>query len=502
MTSLPTSLRQILASPDIYKLGVGISEDKRKLLEDWRLDMVSCVDLRHLVLHSSWPHQGKLGLESLARIVLGVSLDKDWRIRASHWEAEELSTRQINYAANDALVAVNIAWVVVSAGLRDSLASKLSSLLWSADRLTQEVVKVLQLYADLKFSNAATKQAMRAGKEKSPSPPLAPAKLRGNSVRKSPLYHNCMLEAPDGQLLCTSDVKKAQWYISKGIGYQVCDDPFTVRLKFEPSGRPEGRAGEYYLSVKPNICVVCGQDESFLRKSVVPHEYRKYFPAVMKDHQSHDVLLLCVSCHQKSNFHDSDLRRRLGEMCGAPTGSEAEVKVRENVDLKRIRSAGRALRGNRGRKEGKGIPQKRVEELLAVIKEHYETDTVDDETIDKAADCSVMEENENFVPHSRAVVQHFLERGGLLELEVMWRQHFLDTMQPRHLPPLWSVHHQADRLETKAADNRIDLEQYRLATEGAAHHLDLEAYRAARHVQLGINPDTCDREAIDNDVSD
>ena len=83
-----------------------------------------------------------------------------------------------------------------------------------------------------------------------------------------------------------------------------------MRLKFEPSGRPEGKAGEYYLTVKPNICVVCGVGKAYLRytpvyvqnlhefrnflirKNVVPHEYRKYFPAVMKDHQSHDVLLM------------------------------------------------------------------------------------------------------------------------------------------------------------------------------------------------------------------
>ena len=311
-----------------------------------------------------------------------------------------------------------MAWVVLISGLRETLARRISSLLWTRERLTQEVVEVLQRYADLQFSNSAAKRAIKAGKERSPS--LAPvSKLRGNSVRKSPLYHNCMLEAPDGQLLCTSDVKKAKWYISKGIGYQVSEDPFTVRLKFEPSGRPEGRAGEYYLSVKPNICVVCGQDKSFLRKSVVPHEYRKYFPAVMKDHQSHDVLLLCISCHQKSNLHDSELRRRLGELCGAPVGSEAEVKVRENVDLKRVRSAGRALRGNRGRKAGKGIPEERVEELLTVIRDHYQTDVVDDDMIDRAADCNVTEENENYVPHSRAVVQHFLSRGGLLELEVI-----------------------------------------------------------------------------------
>ena len=104
----------------------------------------------------------------------------------------------------------------------------------------------------------------------------------------------------------------------KPLCSKISEDPLIVRLKFEPSGRPEGKAGEYYLSVKPNICVVCGVGEAYLRyppvslhhlcnlmiffapfffnfhirKNVVPHEYRKYFPAVMKDHQSHDVLLM------------------------------------------------------------------------------------------------------------------------------------------------------------------------------------------------------------------
>lgn len=36
--------------------------------------------------------------------------------------------------------------------------------------------------------------------------------------RKSPLYDNCFLHAPDGQPLCTCDKKKAKWYLDKGIG--------------------------------------------------------------------------------------------------------------------------------------------------------------------------------------------------------------------------------------------------------------------------------------------
>lgn len=38
------------------------------------------------------------------------------------------------------------------------------------------------------------------------------------SFRKSPLYDNCFLHAPDGQPLCTCDKKKAKWYLDKGIG--------------------------------------------------------------------------------------------------------------------------------------------------------------------------------------------------------------------------------------------------------------------------------------------
>jgi len=49
--------------------------------------------------------------------------------------------------------------------------------------------------------------------------------------------------------------------------------------------------------------------------------FRRYFPAVMKDHQSHDVLLMCVRCHQLSNIHDTELRRELAELCDAPIGN-------------------------------------------------------------------------------------------------------------------------------------------------------------------------------------
>jgi len=49
---------------------------------------------------------------------------------------------------------------------------------------------------------------------------------------------------------------------------------------------------------------------------------------------------------------------------------------------------------------------------------------------------------ENDGQHSstaECIVKHFLKLDALNELKVMWRQHFLDTMKPQHLSPLWSV---------------------------------------------------------------
>lgn len=42
------------------------------------------------------------------------------------------------------------------------------------------------------------------------------------------------------------------------------EEPFIVRLLFEPSGRPDSQQ-DYYLTAKENLCVVCGKADSYIR---------------------------------------------------------------------------------------------------------------------------------------------------------------------------------------------------------------------------------------------
>ena len=70
---------------------------------------------------------------------------------------------------------------------------------------------------------------------------------RQKTIIKNDIY--CLI-----QVLCTCDIKKAEWYIKRNIGVLVCEDPLTVRLKFEPSGRPEGKAGKHSIFYVLKAC--------------------------------------------------------------------------------------------------------------------------------------------------------------------------------------------------------------------------------------------------------
>lgn len=128
----------------------------------------------------------------------------------------------------------------------------------------------LNKYANMDKSKATT----TAGKKSK----VKPLQTRNISTRTRALYDNCNLQSPDGELLCTIDAKKVQWYVDQSLGEITSKTPLTVRLNFEPSGRAVGEVGRYYQNPKENRCVVCGRRDPLSRKNIVPREYRKHFP--------------------------------------------------------------------------------------------------------------------------------------------------------------------------------------------------------------------------------
>lgn len=60
-----------------------------------------------------------MSLSALSQQIIGETMDKDWKIRCSNWEAPQLSDRQIQYAANDAIVAAQVFFKLAASKLRE-----------------------------------------------------------------------------------------------------------------------------------------------------------------------------------------------------------------------------------------------------------------------------------------------------------------------------------------------------------------------------------------------
>lgn len=257
--------QELLEDDNIIKVGVVPHDDACLLAQDYSICVASTLDLRHLFSYTDLKPEG---LARMAKSQLNIEMDKNWRIRCSDWEAQELSEKQLEYAANDAHVGIQL--------FKKAAHKIVPSSLWKSEKKAlKEVLEISEKYFDLKFKQKTYGGNNSSGNSKNK---IQKEFKRSFATRAKPLYQNCLLQAPDGELLCTCDRKKAQWYVHKDIGVVIAEEPFTVRLKFEPAGRAVGEVGKYYQQVKVNCCVVCGKQESYIRKNVVPREYRKLFP--------------------------------------------------------------------------------------------------------------------------------------------------------------------------------------------------------------------------------
>ncbi|CAL5083207.1 unnamed protein product [Urochloa decumbens] len=200
---------------------------------------------------------------------------------------------------------------------------------------------------------------------------------------KSPVYHNCRIYASDGRLLCYCDRRKLEWYVQRNLAKLIEDSPPAIMLLFEPKGRPEDEDNEFYIQSKKNICVGCGEKSHYIRYRIIPSCYRMHFPEHLKSHRSHDIVLLCVDCHEIAHSAAEKYKRRVAEEFGIPLfvqkimnsgnislithTSVSEDKLNgTGVSPLQLRTAAMALL-----RHGSTMPVKRCEELMQIVKSYY-----------------------------------------------------------------------------------------------------------------------------------
>eukprot|EP00580_Thalassiosira_gravida_P002046 CAMPEP_0201603782 /NCGR_PEP_ID=MMETSP0492-20130828/4124_1 /ASSEMBLY_ACC=CAM_ASM_000837 /TAXON_ID=420259 /ORGANISM="Thalassiosira gravida, Strain GMp14c1" /LENGTH=471 /DNA_ID=CAMNT_0048067645 /DNA_START=52 /DNA_END=1467 /DNA_ORIENTATION=+ len=168
--------------------------------------------------------------------------------------------------------------------------------------------------------------------------------------RKTPMYDNILMHDVDGNPMCCVSMKKAKWYVKKGIAeWSLLEDmegrdvvvssnegdnnnnnngevndatgdaagdvgdaagdnstnATCIRLLFEHNrAEPESyeetsdtNFARYLRTAKRNVCVRCGDDGHHMRHYILPYTYRTLLPEEYKKHMSHDVVILCPDCH-------------------------------------------------------------------------------------------------------------------------------------------------------------------------------------------------------------
>ena len=137
---------------------------------------------------------------------------------------------------------------------------------------------------------------------------------------KKAVYENARMLDPDGQLLCHTEIKKAKWYVQKGLAEVVHQDEgsIIVKLNFEPNKRATESDDEFYIQNNTNSCVVCAKDSEYSRFHIVPSIYRTHLPESMKSHRSHDVVLLCFECLNEGLRYQHKVKSLLADDYDAP----------------------------------------------------------------------------------------------------------------------------------------------------------------------------------------
>ena len=288
-----------------------------------------------------------------------------------------------------------------------------------------------------------------------------------NSICKGPIYDSCKMLAPDGQQLCFCDFKKMTWYLERNLAKLISNDPPVFKLIFEPNARgcvdENLKSSNFYIESRTNCCVICGKTENYLRFHVIPILYRSCFPENLKSHKSHDVVLLCLSCHERARKVYEQKKEEISKRYNVPLNVMSDGKNNYLKLIQFIKKC-KVIKKNKN----KNLPEIAETKLKKNLKETFDTlmensqefknfveknkikcdkeDDIDDNFLNIFCDKFIVDDKN--IPegkknlHGKLVIEKVKD---LKEFIMEWRQFFLDSFQPKFLPKEWSVKHEIVR---------------------------------------------------------
>ena len=258
---------------------------------------------------------------------------------------------------------------------------------------------------------------------------------------------------PSGRHMFTCGEKKAHWYLERNLAKSI-DGERSIELTFTPKGNGFEDDEEFGRSIRIVRCVVTGVSDNLQRHHIVPYCYRTYFPEEYKSKNHHDVVLMNFEIHseyeQKANKFKDEIARIYNIKTIGELNAEYTLKLRElgkpnaiimNTIHSLFKTYGRLSREGILEKlqyiaENTGIPFETINSYnyIQIYKLYL---FLKDDHINEL--YQFKEANRKLYDHGYHVAQKLDTEEKIEDFVKLWRNHFIETMQPKFMPNGWSV---------------------------------------------------------------
>ncbi len=257
---------------------------------------------------------------------------------------------------------------------------------------------------------------------------------------------------PSGKHMFTCGEKKANWYLERNLAILIGKK--RIRFTFDPKGNGFENDEVFGRSVRIIRCVVSGIGDDLQRHHIIPYCYRCYFPDEFKSKNHHDVVLINHDRHSEYEQYANQFKDDIATIFNVKT--IAEYNTEYSYKLRQVGKENSILLNTMLSlfKCYKKMPDKIKLEKLYFIAEHtnipfkkicnYNYLQLYKIYLHLKKDNDILfamfkEENRIYYDHGYQVVKLLDTEEKIIEFIKLWRNHFIEKMQPKYMPNGWSV---------------------------------------------------------------
>ena len=470
---LPVKFIEFLNDVKIIKTGVGINNDKSKMLKDYNIMMFGLIELNDLYCKVYKDNIVYYSLKKLCKLVLNKEMKyKRKSITLSNWENKRLSSDQIHYACDDAMVSLKIFYKLIKElcsnnhGNSGDIIQMCYGLIDNTAFNSKNKIR-----PNKNNNNNKNNDSNNRDMDKKEDIKL---KIKDKNERsyfcKNKIFDNIKILGPDNEMVSFCSKRTMNRYLKKGWAIKMDDN--TMKLTYKPNDLPKKPKNNVTISLKKNECVVCGNKLKLVKFNIMLPIYRKLLSKMYnaEAYLKHDRVVLCIQCqtiYEKSRLKHITILCKQYNIMDIYHKHEHYKYNPSNIDKNAVKMYGKcyALRY----KYSHNMPYQVKIDLLKKVCDYFKLEyTILDNNNNIGKDKELYSDiikvskgnvilaqkmdqliktlkdhrsntkgKQRWINHAKEMVNAF--KKNEFEFIKLWRQHFIDTMKPEYMPPYFNI---------------------------------------------------------------